>query len=204
MGWSVRFRGFSMRPRVSSVTAPRSASSSVSPSTTGDVARRPSSSKVHSLTPRVRVVPSARTNSTWRSGFKRSARQSARRRTEYTAPESTRNRTRFARRRRPVGLTVPSMYVRPIGRHPTTRRSVAPWGRVLGWVNPLAFRRSLQGAWDTIRAVRIGARSTRGRHPHSSPRGWSRAEPDGRWWLQRESAVCRGARRSLPHERCRR
>jgi hypothetical protein len=46
---------------------PGSGSSSFSPSTTGDVARRPSISKEHSLTPHLTDVPSARTNSSSRS-----------------------------------------------------------------------------------------------------------------------------------------
>src|SRR5207247_1632752 len=61
---------------------PGSASSSVSPSTTGDVARRPSNSKVHSLTRRVNAVPSASTKSSSRSDFRPRAFQSTRRSTE--------------------------------------------------------------------------------------------------------------------------
>src|SRR5439155_2873795 len=97
IGCSVRLSGFNIRPSVSSVTAPSKASSSVSPSTTGDVARRPSISKVHSLTPRVSVLPSASTNSSSRPGLRPSVIQSLRRSTEYMAPESIKNRMRLAR-----------------------------------------------------------------------------------------------------------
>ena len=68
-------KGLSMKPRGPSVTAPSNAPSSSSPSTTGDVAESPRISNRHSETPRVIGVPSAKVNSTWRSGLSRSARQ---------------------------------------------------------------------------------------------------------------------------------
>src|SRR5205823_10605073 len=62
-----RVRGLSIKPRVSSVTAPRSAPSRSAPKTTGDVAAFPWISNRHSEAPRSIGVPSASVNSTLRS-----------------------------------------------------------------------------------------------------------------------------------------
>lgn len=75
MGRISRVNGLSMKPRVSSVTAPSSAPSCSSPNTTGDVAAAPRISNRHSETPRSIGVPCASVNSTWRSGLSRSSRQ---------------------------------------------------------------------------------------------------------------------------------
>src|SRR5213080_525589 len=94
MGTSSRLSGLTIRPSVSSVTAPSRGPSSASPRTTGEGALVPSTSIQHADTGRAITPPSARVNSTVRCGRSRKRLQTLRGSTVYTAPVSTRKRRR--------------------------------------------------------------------------------------------------------------